>query len=310
MSKVALDISIVVGKNEKFILPCLRSIFKEITYPLDIYITFNWEMPIIYRKIQIDFRGIHLLVNYRPKGFAQNHNNVIKQSQNKYILILNDDTLILEKCIDKLIDFMESHPQVAVVSPRLLNPDFSLQHSTFGPPNLIKVGLNFIGIKRYIPYNRITLKLANFFFPKDSHAFWKHDKIREVETMSGACILVRREATEEIGLMDEVCVAYGEEQDWNHRMRQKGWKIVYNPEAEVIHYGRQTTQKMGAIIEYERIKGLLNFYMKHRSLVKLALLRGMIFGVYHVKLATAKLAGDSEKIKIYHQICKSLYRTH
>jgi N-acetylglucosaminyl-diphospho-decaprenol L-rhamnosyltransferase len=310
MNNVALDISIVVGKNEKVLFPCLRSVIKEKIYPLSIYLTFNWEMPFIIRNIQNEFPGVHILSNFPPQGFAHNHNNIIKQSCNKYILILNDDTLILGKCIETLVEFMENHPRVAVVGPKLLNPDFSIQHSTYGPPNLIKIGLNLMGIKKYIPYNRLTLKFANIIFPRNSHAFWRHDKIREVETMTGACILVRREAIKEIGLMDEVSLAYGEEQDWNHRMRQKRWKIVFNPEAEIIHYGGQTTREMGALIESERIKGLLNFFKKHRSKVKLKLLQGMIFSAYQVKLATAKLIGVPEKIIIYRQICKSIYRTH
>ncbi len=304
MAKEILDISIVIGKNEKFIIPCLRSIFKETVTPFNIYVICNWKEDKIIRKIQKEFPDITLLINSEPKGFAENHNNVIKSSHSKYISILNDDTVILSRAIDKLIRYMEENPRVGVISPKLVNPDLSLQHSTYSFPSLFKDSLNIFGLRKLVPFNKLTYSFANLLLGEYKSRFWRHNQIAEVDTLRGACVLVRRETIEEVGLMDEVTLAYGEETEWHCRMKKKGWKIVFNPEVEVIHYGRQSSKSLGSAIELEQIKGLLNFYNKHKKFMEFALLRGAIFAVFNIKLFLSFIAHNQEKIKYYKQITK------
>ena len=305
MNEKSLDISIVIGKNEKFILPCIRSIFNETRIPFNIYVICNWRGQSIVENIQKEFPGTHLIVNSKPLGFAENHNSIIKKSSGKYILILNDDTVICKGAIEKLVNYMEEHSEVAVVSPKLLNPDLSLQQSTYSFPGLFTIALKFFGIRKLIPFSEFTYNLASFFYKKGSSRFWSHDKICDVDTLKGACVLIRRRAIEETGLMDEVSMAYGEETEWHYRFKKKGWKIIFYPFAEVVHYGQQTARRDVFPIEKEEIKGLLNFYRKHRNALSCFLLKAIIvlpsffkMLFYSVSLRIKKAGGQFGIMKI------------
>ena len=307
MNREPVDISVVIGQEERFILPCLGSISKRTDIPFSVYVICNWKSQKIVEDIQRQFPEVHMVINPQPKGFAENHNRIIKRTKGEYILILNDDSLILEDCLKKLVGYLDEHPQAAVVSPKLLNPDFSLQHSTFSFPTLFKIGVHFSGVKRFIPFNRYTYKLASFFYKKAGTSYWEHDDIREVDTLAGACVLIRRKAVEEVGLMDEVSLAYGEEAEWHFRMRKKGWKIVYYPPARVVHYGRQSSRKMGAAADLERVKAVLNFYKKHRTFPQYVLLKGIILAIFTLKRLMAVATGHMERAECYKQIVKAAF---
>jgi len=307
MSQEPVDISVVIGQEEGFIIPCLESIFGKTDIPLNVYVICNWKSQKIVEDIRRQFPEVHIFVNAEPRGFAENHNSIMKRTKGEYILILNDDALILGDSLKKLTDYLDGHPQAAVVSPKLLNPDLSLQHSTYSFPTLFKIGVHFSGVKRFIPFNKYTYTLASVFYKKAGTSYWQHDEIREVDTLAGACVLIRRKAIEEVGLMDEVSLAYGEEAEWHFRMRKKGWKIVYYPPAQVVHYGRQSSKKMGAAAESEQVKAVLNFYRKHRALPKYILLKGIILAIFSLKLLWVVTSGQKERAESCKQVVKAAF---
>ncbi len=279
--KSKIDISIVVGKgNKEFILPCLQSIYENYSKTAEVFVISNLASQDTIKEIKNRFPRVYLKMNKEKKGFAENHNNIIEITEKKYILILNDDTIVLKNAIDKIVDYMDKHPKVAVISPKLLNPDLSLQQSTYSFPSLFTIFLKFFGIRRLIPFNKFTYKIASCFYKKGKSRFWSHDKTCQVDTLRGACVLVRRKAVEEVGLMDEVSLAYGDETEWHYRFKKKGWKVVFYSKASIIHYGEQTTKKQHLHIKEEEIKGLLNFYRKHKNIVSYCFLRGIIIFIF------------------------------
>jgi len=298
-----LTISIVFGGKKKLIISCLDSIYKSCGDSIEIFVVSNCGAPEVVNEIRERFPNVNLIINKNIKGFAENHNLVIEKTNKKYILILNDDTIILDKAINKLIAYMEDHLMVGAISPKLLNPDFSLQRSVYSFPSLVTVFLNFSGLRQLIPFNKMTSKLVSMFYRKKVSRFWDHKSIRSVDTFRGACVLVRRAAIEEVGLMDEVSLAYGEETEWHYRFKEKGWDIVFYPEAEIIHYGQQTTSSSPKIRK-EEVKGIINFYQKHKSPISCFFLRTGLFFIFLIKLLFNIFSFNEKKKHLFFSIIK------
>ena len=302
--KTKLDISIIVSSgSEKFIIPCLGSLYENLKEPAQVFLTSNLASDSIYDEIKRKFPEVSIIKNNVKKGFAENHNNIIEKTNGEYILILNDDTIILENAIEKLINYMEKYPEVAVVGPKLLNPDLSLQHSTFYLPSLFGIFLLLSGIRQHIPFNRFTYRIVQFFYPKGKSRFWSHNQIVEVNNPGGPCVLVRRKAIKEVGLMDEATQFSGEDTEWYYRFKKKGWKVIFSPEAEIIHYG-QATIKKEKFLTNEEIKGLLNFYRKHRNIISYYLLRIMIFSIFFAKYIFNLITHNKKIANSYFDIAK------
>lgn len=265
-----IDVSVVTGANEKLIFSCLRSLLEygqSDDYSLNIIITCNNPGSKLPQKLKNQFPLVKIIENEEKKGFAKNHNQVIKESRADYLLIINDDIIFLKDSLQKMISFLErrENSQVGVLSPRLLNPDGSLQYSTYSFPTVPQALLALSGFREKIPFSNLTLKAAKFFGKDEGKSrFWAHDKICQVDTFRGACMLIRGKGAREVGLMDEVTLAGGEETEWHYRFWQKGWKIIFYPEAEIIHYGSQTV-KTNSDFKNEYLKGYLNFFKKYKS---------------------------------------------
>lgn len=264
MKKQTIDISIVFGGGkDDLVIKCLESIEKNYRGTAEICVVSNLGSPNTQKIIKKRWPNVHLVVNCEVKGFAANHNRIIRGTSNPYILILNDDTEILEGSLEKMINCLDCNPAVAAVSPKLLNPDGSLQQSTYSFPNLFTALVNFSGIRNLIPFNKAIYAIARLFLDPGKSRFWNHDKTCVVDTVRAACVLMRRAAINEVGLMDEVCRAYGEETEWHFRFKKAGWKVVFLHDANIIHHGQQTTSKES--IKEEEVKGALNYFKKHKG---------------------------------------------
>ncbi len=282
MNKQAIDISIVFGGGkDDLVIKCLESIEKNYRGAAEISVVSNLGSLNTQKIIKKRWPNVHLVVNREAKGFAANHNRIIRRTSNPYVLILNDDTEILEGSLEKMIDYLDCNPKAAAVSPKLLNPDGSLQQSTYSFPNLFTALIDFSGIRNLIPFNKLTYAVARLFSGYGKSRFWNHDKTCVVDTVRGACVLMRRAAINKVGLMDEVCRAYGEETEWHCRFKKAGWKVVFLHDANIIHYGQQTTSR--APIREEQVKGVLNFFKKHRSKMACRCLRVAIAVIFFAK---------------------------
>jgi exopolysaccharide biosynthesis polyprenyl glycosylphosphotransferase len=164
-------------------------------------------------------------------GYSRAVNQGIKESEGRYILILNADTIIKPNAIQSLLSFMDGHPETAIAGPRLFYPDGRLQYScrTFYAFKTILFRRTFLG--KLFPESRIL--------KEHLMTEWDHGTEREVDWLLGAALIVRRESIEQVGLMDERYFLYLEDVDWCYRMKTAGFKVCYVPHAEIIHYHRQ-----------------------------------------------------------------------
>jgi N-acetylglucosaminyl-diphospho-decaprenol L-rhamnosyltransferase len=194
------------------------------------------------------------VIEQENRGYGAGLNAGLRVASGRYVLIVNSDAWAVGDAVERLVRFADEHPDAAVVGPRLSNPDGSLQRSVRGFPTLWRLATEYFFLRKLAPRSR----LLNAFYAGG----FDHDEPREVEWLMGACFLVRREATGEVGLFDEEFFMFSEETDWLYRFRLAGWKVCFLPEAEFVHVGGATH---GGRMFTENVKGHLRFFAKHRG---------------------------------------------
>jgi N-acetylglucosaminyl-diphospho-decaprenol L-rhamnosyltransferase len=194
------------------------------------------------------------LIEQENRGFGAGMNAGMRVAGGRYFLLLNADAWVLGDAVEKLCAFADNHAEAAIVGPRLLNPDGSLQPSVRGFPTLWRLATEYFFLRKLAPKSR----LFNAFYG----AGFDHRTVREAEWLGAACLLVRREAADDVGLFDEDFFMFSEEVDWCCRFREAGWKVLFFPEAEVAHV---FTASYNPSLFNELVRGHLRFLAKHRG---------------------------------------------
>ena len=195
------------------------------------------------------------VIEQENRGFGAGNNTGMRAASGDYFLLLNSDAWVVGDAVERLVEFAEAHPEAAVVGPRLLNEDGTLQRSARGFPSLWRLATEYFFLRKLAP--RSTLLNALY------AGGFEHDEVREVDWLYGAALLVRRAAADEVGLFDESFFMFGEETDWCYRFRAAGWKVLFFPGAEVVHVGGATH---GGRLYRENLRSHLRFLAKHRGL--------------------------------------------
>ncbi len=165
----------------------------------------------------------------------------------------------------RLVQFADAHPEAAVVGPRLLNTDGSLQRSARSEPTVWRLATEYFFIRKLAPRTRFLNPLYRGDFG--------HDEVAEVDWLYGPALLVRRAAADTVGLFDEDFFMFSEEVDWLTRFRRAGWKVLFYPEAEVVHVGGASH---GGRMYVENLRGQLRFLAKHQGLEEAERARRML----------------------------------
>jgi N-acetylglucosaminyl-diphospho-decaprenol L-rhamnosyltransferase len=216
------------------------------------------------------------VVEAQNRGLGAGWNRGLAETDSRYVLILNADAWLVGDALLRLVEFADSRPRAAIVGPRLRNPDGSLQRSVRGFPTPWRLATEYFFLRKLAPRSRAV----NAFYAGG----FDHDEVREVEFLMGACMLVRREAVDEVGPLDESFFLFSEETDWAYRFRQAGWEVVFFPAAECVHVRGASH---GGRLYRENLRGHLRFLLKHhgerraeraRRVLLVALrLRGLLF---------------------------------
>jgi N-acetylglucosaminyl-diphospho-decaprenol L-rhamnosyltransferase len=194
------------------------------------------------------------VVEQENRGFGAGNNAGMRAASGRYFLLLNPDAWLTEGAVEDLVAFADEHPEAAVIGPRLLNPDGSLQRSVRGYPTPWRIATEYFFLRKLAPRSRALNALFG--------AGFDHKSVREADYLFGACLLVRRDAVDSVGGFDEKFFLMSEEVDWCYRFRQAGWKVLFFPGAEVFHV-------VGASLNPARfedvVRGHLQFLRKHRG---------------------------------------------
>lgn len=252
---------IIVSYNVRHFLDlCLHSVLRAAEgLPVEVIVVDNASADDSVAWVERHFPEIKVIANRENTGFSKANNQGVEIAKGKYILFLNPDTVMPEDFFRKAIPYIEAHPEVGALGPRLIDgkgqfaPDSKKGFPSFGIA-LFKT----IGLHKIFPKSR----LFNGYYAPHIGEY----QTAAVEVLSGCCMLVRREAIEGIGgAFDERFFMYCEDVDLNYRMVQGGWQNVYFPEVDLIHYKGESTRK--ATLSYIRIfnEALAAFVRKHYS---------------------------------------------
>ncbi len=255
-----MDLSIIiVNWNTKDITcDCLRSIYEQTAaLEFEVIVVDNASADGSVEQIRNDFPAVQLIANPDNRGFAAANNQGMAAARGRYLLLLNSDTIVLERALEKAVAFADSRPDAGIIGCRVLNPDMSLQRSCFMFPSLLNMTIAAAYLNKFFPGHR--------FWGRERMTWWQYNEERAVEVVMGAFMLVRRETYEQIGGMDEAFFMYGEETDWCWRSRRAGWQVLFMPEARIIHLGGQSSRQVRRQMILQLRSGILKFIRKNRS---------------------------------------------
>jgi len=227
---------------------------------------------------------VNVVANSDNVGFSRACNQVIPVTRGSYILLLNPDTVSTRGAISRLADFMDQHPECGAAGPRVLNPDGSLQlacRRSF--PSLAASFFRLTYLSRLFPRHQL--------FAKYNLTYVDPEQLLEVDALSGSCMMVRRQAVDRVGLLDEDIFMFGEDIDWCWRIKQAGWKVYYLPDASVYHYHGASSRlrPIGATINLH--KGMAVFYRKHLAHKYWAPVNGLVYSAIWLRAAIFILVG-------------------
>ena len=240
-----MDLSIIIlNYNHKNLLKnCLKSLQEaDIKSFYELIITDNdsddGSREFLF-QLKEEYPEIKIIFNTRNLGYSRANNQAINLTRGKYILILNPDIIILPESINKLVDFLEKNPEVGVVGPQLLNPDKSVQYSCCRFPNLLTPAVRRTFIGRLPWFKKELSRYLMFDF--------NHRQVREVDWLIGACLMIKKGILGKVDLFDKRYFAYFEDVDFCRQVWRTGFKVVYFPEAQMVHFHRRLSADGSAL---------------------------------------------------------------
>lgn len=284
LSKTLVDLSICILtlKAQALLRDCLRSIYENTNaVSFEIIVVDNNSHDGTVEMLQKEFPNVCVIVNDYNAGFTRPSNQALRASQGNYALLLNNDTIVLPRTLDRLVEFMEAHPAVGICGPKVLNRDGTLQKQcrrSFATP--WDLFCYFSGLSTLFPKSRV--------FGRYLMTYMDEDTLHEADAISGSCMLIRREVIDQIGLLDERFFAYQEDADYCFRAKQAGWKIYYFPGAQIVHYagmGGSRAEPYRSIVEWH--KSYFQYYRKNLAARYFFLFNWFYYGVMVLKLASA-----------------------
>ncbi|MBN2306199.1 MAG: glycosyltransferase family 2 protein [Anaerolineae bacterium] len=279
MTERPLDLSIIIiSFNVRDLLrDCLQSVFEHHdALTIEVFVVDNASGDDSAAMVRTEFPQVTLIENDDNRGFAAANNQAIEIARGRQVLLLNSDTVVLPGALTTLVALIDSDERIAVVGPKLLNPDGSLQTSCRSFPNPI----NF-SIYSFASYNVLPRLSWPVPFLLES---WDHSRRLDLMTghVLGAAMLIRRAVFEQIGTLDEDYFFYGEEKDFCYRAIRAGYRVVFEPAAQIIHYGGQSSQQIPQKTMNALYESLDRFTFKHYArwyalLISVILHLGLLF---------------------------------
>ncbi len=290
-TSIDVTVSILIHEDFSYIHAALRSILKS-SRSHKIYVVINKGRSEQTQALQQAFPDLHYIINDVPQGFAANHNQIMKLAQTPYIALLNDDIEVHDSALDALVNYLDDHPKVGLVAPQLQYADGSPQVTVYSDPTLFRMIYKVSGLGRFTHQKSRTRRLLSrlgLARITRTASFKTYTEPQIVDVVKAAAIVVRKDMVDAVGLIDETTKAFGEEIDWNLRMRQAGWDVAIVPQARITHFGLgQALMQLNGWQIIEDRKAILNYYLKHRPQWEVFIIRCAIV-FFHVLQAILTL---------------------
>jgi GT2 family glycosyltransferase len=281
-----MDISVViVGWNAKHYLElCLESLAgAPPSRSMEVIVVDNASEDGSAEMIESRFPHVKLIRSSENLGFSKGNNVGIRQCQGRYIALVNPDVIVLPDCLDNLADFLDQNPKVGNVGPRVLNPDMSLQSSCRRFPTLWNNFCSAAGLATALKNSR--------FFAGEHMFYFRHDRTLPVDVLVGCFSMIRREAFDDIGLLDEDLFMYGDDVDWCRRCWKAGWQVVFFPGAKAVHDRGKITAPYPVRFAVAQQKSVLHYWRKHHGFWGEMGIKGIMLSHHLIRYVVTVVAG-------------------
>lgn len=251
---------VIVNYNVRYFLEqCLHSVFKSgKNIDIEVFVVDNQSVDGSADMVREKFPMVQLIVNQENAGFSKANNQAIKKARGRYILLLNPDTVVEDDTLQAVTGFMESHPDAGALGVKMLDGQGRfLPESKRGLPTPGVAFCKIFGLSALFPKSKL--------FSKYHLGYLDKDKCHVVDVLSGAFMLIRKEALEKTGLLDESFFMYGEDVDLSHRITKAGYKNYYYPGTRIIHYKGESTRKSSVNYVLVFYNAMIIFARKHFS---------------------------------------------
>jgi N-acetylglucosaminyl-diphospho-decaprenol L-rhamnosyltransferase len=274
-----LSVSIVNTNSRELLLACLETLRGA---NAELVVLDNASEDGSVAAVRERFPDVRVIAHELRAGFGANHNTVIRATEGRYVYVLNEDTTADDWAFERIVSYLDSHPRVAAVGPRLVYPDGRLQDSAwrFPTPLVSALGLLTVG-KLGVKQSRGETACA-------------------VDWVMGAALVLRREALDEVGLFDEDFFLYSEEVDLQFRLRQAGWEVHYLPGVSVIHHESQFSAEIPERRINEMWRSRHRYWRKHHTGAGARVAALATGAQYAVRAAAAPLARRSRRRMLLH----------
>ena len=274
-----LSVSIVNTNSRELLLACLETLRKA---SAEVVVLDNASEDGSVDAVRERFPEVRLIAQDFRAGFGANHNTVIRATSGRYVYVLNEDTTADDWAFDRMLAYLDAHPRVAVLGPRLVYPSGALQDSAwrFPTPLVSTLGLLTVG--------KVGIKQSGGDVP------------RAVDWVMGAALVLRREALDQVGLFDEEFFLYSEEVDLQFRLRRAGWEVHYFPAATVVHHESQFSAEIPERRIHEMWRSRHRYWRKHHSGAGARVAALATGAQYAVRAGAAPLARQNPRRMLLH----------
>ena len=223
---------------------------------VEIFVVDNASVDGSADMVAEEFPQVKLICNAANVGFAAGNNVALRQVVGEYALLINTDTIVRRDALRTMVEFLDEHPEAGACGCKILDPDGTLQlDSRRGFPTPLAAFCKMSGLSRFFPKHPL---IAHYHM-----TYLDPEQTAEVEVLSGSCMMVRKAAMDEVGLLDEDYFMYGEDIDWCYRFHQAGWKIYYVPTTSIIHFRGESGRGTPLKILYRKSRAMSIFVNKH-----------------------------------------------
>lgn len=264
-----LSIILVNWNTADLLCRCLETVLASpVGQGAEIVVVDNASVDDSVARVRERFPQVRLIGNSVNAGFARANNQGARACVGDFLLLLNTDTEVRAGALEALVSFLTAHGGIGIAGARLVSADGSVQSSCRTEPCLINALLEALGLTRLAPRSRL--------FGRPEMTWFDHQSVADVDYVSGACLLIRRDLWERLGGFDEGFFFYGEDADLCRRARQAGSRVVYFPGAEVLHLGGASAARVGPRKAIEGYRAVLRFARKHHGLAYAMAVEGVI----------------------------------
>lgn len=225
---------------------------------VEIFVVDNASVDGSADMVAEEFPQVKLICNEANVGFAAGNNVALRQVTGEYVLLINTDTIVRRDALRTMVEFLDAHPEAGACGCKILDPDGTLQlDSRRGFPTPLAAFCKMSGLSRFFPKH-----------PRIGHyhmTYLDPEQTAEVEVLSGSCMMVRKAAMDQVGLLDESYFMYGEDIDWCYRFHQAGWKSYYVPTTSIIHFRGESGRGVPLRILYRKSRAMSIFVNKHMA---------------------------------------------